>query len=254
VLAAARTGKTNPVPRSSNASPILKGALTAHAGSWDDPQYPLLVISTGSLIAFAATAFALIVVPGPSVLFVISRGVALGKRAAVATVVGNAAGAYSQVIVVALGLGALIERSATLFTVVKLVGAAYIVFLGVQAVRHRRRLSSVLDAATAPRGTRRILREGYVVGITNPKAAVFMAAVLPQFTDPGRGHVPLQLLALGLVFVAIALVSDSAWGLLAGYTRSWLGRSPRRLDALGGIGGLVMIGLGLRLAVTGRRD
>jgi threonine/homoserine/homoserine lactone efflux protein len=167
------------------------------------------VVSTGSLLAFAVTAFALIVVPGPSVLFVISRGVALGGRAAVATVIGNA---------------------------------------------HRRTLASVLDAATAPRGTRRILREGYVVGITNPKAAVFMAAVLPQFTDPARGHVPIQLLLLGLVFVGIALVSDSIWGLAAGFTRGWLGRSPERLEALGGLGGLVMIGLGVRLALVGRRD
>jgi threonine/homoserine/homoserine lactone efflux protein len=212
------------------------------------------VVPTNSLLAFAATAFALIVIPGPSVLFVISRGVALGRRAAVATVLGNAAGAYAQVVVVALGLGALIERSATLFTAVKLVGAAYVVYLGVQAIRHRERLASVIDAATAPRGRRRILREGFVVGVTNPKAAVFMAAVLPQFTDPARGHVPIQLLVLGLVFVAIALVSDSIWGLAAGSARSWLGRSPRRLEALGGIGGLVMIGLGVRLAVTGRQD
>ena len=212
------------------------------------------MVSTGSLLAFAVTAFALIVVPGPSALFVISRGVALGGRAAVATVIGNAAGAYSQVVVVALGLGAIIESSAEVFTAVKLVGAAYVVFLGVQAIRHRRTLASVLDAASAPRGTRRILREGYVVGITNPKAAVFMAAVLPQFTDPARGHVPIQLLLLGLVFVGIALVSDSIWGLAAGYTRGWLGRSPQRLEALGGLGGLVMIGLGVRLALVGRRD
>jgi threonine/homoserine/homoserine lactone efflux protein len=212
------------------------------------------VVPTDSLLAFAATAFALIVIPGPSVLFVISRGVALGRRAAVATVLGNAAGAYTQVVVVALGLGTLIERSTTLFTAVKLVGAMYVVFLGVQAFRHRERLASVIDAATAPRGTRRILREGYVVGITNPKSAVFMAAVLPQFADPSRGHVPLQLLLLGLVFVGIALVSDSIWGLAAGSARVWLGRSPRRLAALGGAGGLVMIGLGVRLAVTGRQD
>ncbi|MGH3075325.1 MAG: LysE family translocator [Gaiellales bacterium] len=212
------------------------------------------MVPTDSLLAFAATAFALIVIPGPSVLFVISRGVALGRRAAVATVLGNAAGAYTQVVVVALGLGTLIERSATLFTAVKLVGAMYVVFLGVQAFRHRERLAGVIDAATAPRGTRRILREGYVVGITNPKSAVFMAAVLPQFADPSRGHVPIQLLLLGLVFVGIALVSDSIWGLAAGSARVWLGRSPRRLAALGGAGGLVMIGLGVRLAVTGRQD
>src|SRR5512133_2673390 len=92
------------------------------------PRYPVGVVSTGSLLAFAVTAFALIVVPGPSVLFVISRGVALGGRAAVATVIGNAAGAYSQVVVVALGLGAIIESSAAVFTAVKLVGAVYVVY------------------------------------------------------------------------------------------------------------------------------
>jgi threonine/homoserine/homoserine lactone efflux protein len=93
-----------------------------------------------------------------------------------------------------------------------------------------------------------------VVGITNPKSAVFMAAVLPQFTDPAQGHVPIQLLVLGLIFVAIALVSDSIWGLAAGTARAWLGGSPRRLEALGGLGGLVMVVLGVRLALAGRRD
>ena len=228
--------------------------MSARRARRHDPGILSAVVSTGSLLAFAVTAFALIVVPGPSVLFVISRGVALGGRAAVATVIGNAAGAYSQVVVVALGLGAIIESSAAVFTAVKLVGAVYVVYLGVQAIRHRRGLASVLDAATAPRGTRRILREGYVVGVTNPKSAVFMAAVLPQFTDPAQGHVPLQLLVLGLIFVGIALVSDSIWGLSAGYARAWLGRSPRRLEALGGLGGIVMIGLGVRLALVGRRD
>jgi threonine/homoserine/homoserine lactone efflux protein len=228
--------------------------MSARRARRHDPGILSAVVSTGSLLAFAVTAFALIVVPGPSVLFVISRGVALGGRAAVATVIGNAAGAYSQVVVVALGLGAIIESSAAVFTAVKLVGAVYVVYLGVQAIRHRRGLASVLDAATAPRGTRRILREGYVVGVTNPKSAVFVAAVLPQFTDPAQGHVPLQLLVLGLIFVGIALVSDSIWGLSAGYARAWLGRSPRRLEALGGLGGIVMIGLGVRLALVGRRD
>ena len=123
-----------------------------------------------------------------------------------------------------------------------------------QAIRHRRKLASVLEAATAPRGTRRILREGYVVGITNPKSAVFMAAVLPQFTDPAEATCRSSSSLLGLVFVAIALVSDSIWGLAAGSRAAWLGRSPRRLEALGGLGGVVMIGLGVRLALVGRRD
>src|SRR4051794_7516100 len=181
------------IPSTSSSRRTPYGAAASTPVRLHDAGILPVVISTGSLLAFAVTSFALIVVPGPSVLFVISRGVALGRRAAVATVLGNAVGAYSQVVVVALGLGALIERSATLFTAVKLVGAAYIVYLGAQAIRHRRGLASVIEAASAPRGTRRILREGYVVGITNPKSAVFMAAVLPQFTDPAQGHVPVQL-------------------------------------------------------------
>jgi threonine/homoserine/homoserine lactone efflux protein len=212
------------------------------------------VISAGQLLAFAATAFVLIVVPGPSVLFVISRGVALGRRAALATVVGNAAGVYVQVVAVAFGIGTIVERSNTVFTVIKLVGAAYLVVLGVRTIRDRKALAAVLDATVVPKSTRRILRDGFVVGMTNPKAIVFFAAVLPQFADPSLGHVPLQLLALGVVFVVIALVSDGVWGLAAGSARAWLGRSPRRLEVVGGAGGLIIIGLGVRLALTGRKD
>ena len=210
------------------------------------------VIATDRLLAFVATAFALIVVPGPSVLFVISRGVALGRRAALATVVGNAAGVYVQVIAVAIGIGAVVERSAEVFTALKLAGAAYLVMLGVRALRDRRHLAETLRIPAVPRNTNRIVSEGFIVGVANPKAIVFFAAILPQFVDPALGHVPLQLLTLGLVFVAIALVSDGAWGLAAGTARTWLVRSPRRLEAIGGASGLVMIGLGLRLALLGR--
>jgi threonine/homoserine/homoserine lactone efflux protein len=210
------------------------------------------VVAGDRLLAFTGVAFALIVVPGPSVVFVISRGVALGRRAAVTTVVGNAAGVYVQVVAVAIGIGALVERSVVVFRLLSLAGATYLVVLGVRTVRGRRELAAVLQLPVEPTTSRRILREGFVVGLANPKVIVFFAAVLPQFTDPSRGRVPLQLLVLGAVFVGIALLSDSAWGVAAGTARSWLSRSPRRLAALGGTGGLVMITLGLRLAVTGR--
>jgi threonine/homoserine/homoserine lactone efflux protein len=211
------------------------------------------MVDTGSLATFMVTAFLLIIVPGPSVLFVISRGVALGRKAALLTVVGNAGGVLVQVLVVAAGLGAVLERSAVLLDVVRFVGAAYLVHLGVQAIRHRRDLSTVLDV-TATRPSRHILREGFVVGVTNPKLIVFFTAVLPQFVEPTAGPVPVQLLAFGVVFVAIALVMDSCWGLAAGTARSWLSSRPHRLERLGGAGGLVIVGLGLRLAVTGRKD
>jgi threonine/homoserine/homoserine lactone efflux protein len=195
------------------------------------------MVPTAHLLTFAVAACALIVVPGPSVLFVIGRAVALGRRAGLATVVGNAAGEYLQLVLVAIGVGALIERSAVVFTVLKLVGAGYVVFLGVRAIRCRRELAGVLDGTVVPEGDRRILREGFVVGATNPKTAAFFGAVLPQFVEPAAGNVALQLLALGVIWVAIALVSDGAWAYLAGAARHWLARSPRRLELVGGAEG-----------------
>jgi threonine/homoserine/homoserine lactone efflux protein len=196
----------------------------------------------------------LIVVPGPSVLFVVSRGVALGRRAAVVTAIGNAAGVYMQVVTVALGVGAVIERSVVLLGAIRLLGAAYLVYLGVQAIRHRRALASVLDMGSRVAVRRNLALQGFVVGISNPKGIVFFTAILPQFVDPAGAPVPLQMLALGAIAVGIAVVSDSAWGMVAGTARGWLASSPRRLEALGGVGGLTMIGLGVRLAATGRRD
>ncbi len=205
------------------------------------------------LLGFAVAAFLLVVVPGPSVLFVISRGVALGRKAAVLTVVGNTAGVALQAVLVAAGVGAIVERSVIAYEVLRLAGAAYIVYLGVQAIRHRRALSTVLDVA-AVRSSRHLVREGFVVGVTNPKAIVFFTAILPQFVRPDAGPVPLQMLVLGGIFCAIALVSDSTWGLLAGTARAWLAGEPHRLRRLGGTGGLVMVGLGAHLALTGKRD
>jgi threonine/homoserine/homoserine lactone efflux protein len=211
------------------------------------------VISTSNLAAFAIAALILIAIPGPSVLFVISRGVVHGRRAALATVLGNCAGVYVQVAAVAFGIGVVVERSAAVYTAVKLVGAGYLVWLGVKTFRRRRSLALALGAPVSPKSDRRILREGFLVGVTNPKAAVFFAAILPQFTQRSLGHVPLQMLALGIVFVAIALVCDGLWALVAGTARDRLAASPRRLEALGGAGGVVLAGLGVGLAVTGRK-
>ena len=208
----------------------------------------------GRLAAFGLLSFVIIVVPGPSVLFVISRGVVLGRRAALMTVLGNEAGLLVQMAAVAFGLGAIVERSIAVFTVVKLAGAGYLVYLGVEAVRHRHALHRELEAEVVGRRARRIFRDGFVVGATNPKSVILFAAILPQFVTRTSGHVTLQLLLLGLTSVVIALVCDSVWGVLAGTVRSWLGRSPRRLGVIGGTGGLVMVALGLRLALTGRRD
>jgi threonine/homoserine/homoserine lactone efflux protein len=211
------------------------------------------MVDASTLAGFVLASFILVIVPGPSVLFVISRGVALGRKAAVLTVLGNELGLLVQVLLVAAGVGSLVQRSVVAFEVLRLAGAAYIVYLGVQAIRHRRALSTVLDV-TATRASRHILREGFIVGVTNPKAIVFFTAVLPQFVDPDGAAVSVQMALLGLISVTVAFVCDSAWGVLAGTVRAWLSGAPHRLARLGGAGGLMMIGLGARLAVTGRKD
>jgi threonine/homoserine/homoserine lactone efflux protein len=212
------------------------------------------VIPTSHLLAFTVTAFVLIAIPGPSVLFTVSRAITLGRGAGVATVAGNTVGAFTQVVAVAFGIGPLVERSVAVFTVLKLAGAAYLVFLGVQAIRHRQSLAEALGATIERKTVTRIVIDGFTVGVTNPKVIVFFAAMLPQFVDRQAGNVPVQIILLGAIFAGIALISDSTWALAAGTVRNWLGRSQRRLELIGGIGGLAMIGIGTRLALTGRND
>ncbi|MFH9942178.1 LysE family translocator [Streptomyces murinus] len=213
------------------------------------------MVSLDRLFAFSALALLLIVIPGPSVLFVVGRALAHGRRAALTTVAGNTLGAYVLVAAVALGIGPVVERSVLLFTALKLAGAAYLVYLGIKAWRQRGSLRAAFTRSGPPaRGGLRTLGEGFAVGVANPKTMVFFAAVLPQFVDRAQGHVPVQMLLLGLVFNVIALVSDSVWGLVASAARDWFARSPRRLSAVGGVGGLAMIGLGVTVAATGRKD
>ena len=212
------------------------------------------MVSASHVLAFAAVVSVLIAIPGPSVLFTISRALTVGRRGALLTVIGNELGLCVQVIAVAFGVGAVVERSAQVITVVKLVGAVYLVFLGVQAIRHRR--SMVLAARVTPVRPLRAIRDGFAVGVANPKTIVFFVVGLPEFTTTAPGHlpVPAQMLILGALFPVIALVLDSGWAAVAGTARQWLVASPQRLALIGGTGGLVMIGLGVSIAATGRKD
>jgi threonine/homoserine/homoserine lactone efflux protein len=212
------------------------------------------VLPTSHLLAFTITSFVLIVLPGPSVLFTVSRALALGRLAGVASAAGNTVGVCLQVAAVAFGIGPLVERSVLIFTVIKLAGAAYLMFLGTQAIRHRRALSQTLGASIERKTKARMVLDGIMVGGANPKIIVFFVAMLPQFVNRQAGHVPAQMLLLGAIFAVIALLSDSVWAMVAGTARAWFTRSPRRLAAIGGTGGLVMIGIGARLALTGRKD
>jgi threonine/homoserine/homoserine lactone efflux protein len=188
------------------------------------------------------------------VLFLVGRALAHGRRTALASVLGNELGELALATLVALGLGPIVERSAIVLTVMKMAGAAYLIFLGVRAIRQRRAHELAAEAGPRSRGPVRAVADGFLVGVANPKTAVFFIAILPEFVSRSAGHVAPQMLMLGIVFVAIAAVSDSAWSLLASAARAWLGRSQRRLELIGGAGGLAMIGLGVTLALTGRKD
>jgi len=209
-------------------------------------------VSGHQILSFALAALVIIVVPGPSVLFAVSRGVALGRRAAVATTLGNTAGALLLAWLVSAGLGGIIATSLVAFTVVKIAGALYLVVLGWQMWRHRHALPAAVAGEVAPLSTRRIIRDGFVVGVTNPKVVVFFGAVLPQFVDPDGAPVWMQMGVLSLVFAAIALVSDGTWGVAAGSAQRWFARRPDRLVHVGGAGGVAVMALGVKLALTGR--
>ncbi len=214
------------------------------------------MLPTRHLVEFLLTVYVLILIPGPSVLFVVSRGVSLGRRAALATVAGNASGFALQLVLVSIGVGSIVARSDAVFTTLKLLGAAYLIFLGVKNIRDRKALAALFSPAVAaqPKSLRRIVREGFLVGATNPKGVIIFTAVLPQFIDRSQGHVTIQLAALGTICIAIALLSDGAWAIASGTARHWLGRSPRRLEAMTAGGGATLVALGIGLAVTTRRS
>ena len=211
------------------------------------------MVPVPNLLTFAVAAALLIALPGPNVLFVIGRTLALGRRSGLLSVVGTSSGMFVQTVAVALGVGAIVAESIVILTIVKIAGAVYLVFLGIQAIRHRHEVQAPVDRSVA-RSTMRLLGEGFIVGVTNPKAIVFFVAILPQFVDPAAGTLPLQLAELGLVFVVLALGMDSIWVLTASAARHWFARSPRRLSRIGVAGGVMMIGLGGTLAVTGAKS
>ena len=209
------------------------------------------MIPAANLIAFGLASIPLIIIPGPSVLFTIGRSLSLGRVGGLLTVVGNSIGAFIITVAIAFGLGAILEDSVVLFTIVKVLGAAYIAFLGVQAIRHRNQKADATTTVVSRRGPWLTLWEGFVVGVTNVKTIIFLVAVLPLFVDHSTGGIPGQIMLLGAVFVAVALTSDSIWALVAGSAREWFGRSPKRMAGLSATGGVMMIGLGASVLFLG---
>lgn len=209
------------------------------------------MVSARQLLDVGAASVLLIVVPGPSVLFIVGRTLSHGRRVALASLLGNSGGALIAAATIAVGLGPILERSDAILHVIKLVGVAYLLFLGVQAFRHA-------DTAEAhgrhepALSTSRALRTGLTVGMTNPKSFIIFGAVLPQFVERSRGGLSGQMLALALVPITIGLVTDSLWLSLAGRARSWLSSSPRRARNVGRAGGLALIALGVSTAAESR--
>lgn len=202
------------------------------------------MIAPSTLLAFIAAAFIMVVIPGPTVLFTIGRSIALGRLGGFLSILGTAVGSIVLVLAVALGVGTVIAQSVVLFTVVKVLGAGYLIFLGIQAIRHRKDAAATIAKAGHTRPGWRLLVEGFVVGVTNPKSIAFFLAILPQFVDLQAGSVALQLFVLGAIVVVIGVTCDAIWVLLASAAREWFGRSPRRLSAMSATGGGMMIGLG----------
>jgi len=208
------------------------------------------VPSSGTLALFSLAALALIVVPGPAVLYIVAQSIDGGRAAGLLSALGVAVGGLVHATAAAIGLSAVLLSSATAFTVVKLAGAAYLIGLGLYTLFVRKE-----DAGNEVRRERRLRRsfvQGVVVNVLNPKTALFFIAFLPQFVDRDAGSVAAQLLVLGLVFVALAVVSDSLWALAAGSAASRLRSSPRFLAARRYVSGSVFVGLGAVTALAKR--
>jgi threonine/homoserine/homoserine lactone efflux protein len=205
-------------------------------------------VDLSTLALFCAAALALAVVPGPAVLYIVAQSVDQGRFAGFVSALGISVGGLVHVLAATIGLSSLLASSATAFTIVKYAGAAYLVFLGIRRLLAREIAES--EVVRAPRSRRRLFVDGIVVNVLNPKAALFFIAFLPQFLDPEAGAATLQIFALGLIFVVIALGSDSLWALTAGTLGGWLKQSPAYFAVRRWVTGTVFVALGLSTART----
>jgi threonine/homoserine/homoserine lactone efflux protein len=209
------------------------------------------VPDTGSLPGFAVAALVVLLIPGPGVLYVVARSVGQGQRAGLVSVLGLSAGALVHVVAATLGLSAVLLASATAFEVVKMLGAGYLVYLGIRTLLDR---STNADAGTiVPRSFSRLFADGVVVSVLNPKIAVFFLAFLPQFVDPARAPIPQQVLFLGVLYIAMALVTDGTYALLAARLRRWPGSRVIQGSLPRYASGAVYLGLGISTAFADER-
>ncbi len=201
------------------------------------------MIPIENVLTFIAFALVIIAIPGPSVMFAISRALVLGKRGAVLTVVGNGIGVFIQALAVSVGLGVLIESNDTLMHVIRLAGAAFLIYLGITAIRHRRDGLNLSAPVVAPSSSH-VLRESILVGLANPKTIVFFSAAFPQFVVAGGTPIVWQMVQLSVIFVIFGISGDAIYALSAGAARDWFAKSPNRVVTMRVIGGVAMTTLG----------
>jgi threonine/homoserine/homoserine lactone efflux protein len=208
--------------------------------------------SPSILALYAATAVIVLLIPGPAVLYIVSQSVRQGRRAGIASVLGIHTGTLVQVVVAVLGGSYLLLSSALTFSVVKYLGAAYLVYLGVRKLLGRDEAPD-MQADARPSSAARLFYQGMLVNVLNPKLALFFFAFLPQFVDPSRGAVPLQVATFGIVFVLIGLCTDGSYALVAGSLGPWLRGHVRLVRGERYVVGTTFIGLGVAAALTGSR-
>lgn len=208
--------------------------------------------TTQNLWLFITTSLVLLIIPGPAVLYIFARSVEQGRLAGFVSVVGIHAATFVHVVVAALGLSAILASSALAFSVIKYAGAAYLIWLGLKKIFGR---NQILDAAAGfkMQSHGRLIRDGFLINLFNPKTAIFFLAFLPQFVDPNRGHVALQIIILGMIYIVLGLLTDGSYAYAAGVTSSWLRRSRRFLTAERYVSGTLLIGLGVTAAFSGSR-
>jgi len=203
------------------------------------------------LTLFVGAAVALLMTPGPAVLYIVTRSIEQGRLAGLVSVAGICAGTLVHVAAAALGLSAVLVSSALAFNIVRWLGAAYLIVLGVQTIVKRE--SPRPEVAAAETTLSAVFRQGVVVNILNPHTALFFFAFLPQFVNPTRGNVPLQMAMLGLLFIALAATTDSVWALAAGTAGTWLRRRTAFARRQRYVTGGLLIGLGAATAFAGSR-
>ena len=208
------------------------------------------MLDLSRLVFFVVAALILLVTPGPAVLYVVARSVDQGRLAGIVSVLGIGVGTLFHVAAAALGLSALLVSSALAFNVVKYVGAAYLIYLGLRRLFDRSELKPVEKAE--PKKLSHIFYQGIVVNVLNPKTALFFFAFLPQFINPALGNVAWQTLLLGTLFVVMGIMSDSVWALLAGTAGQWLRGSWHFLWAQRYFAGGAFIFLGMTAALSSK--